>query len=116
MLHEERNITWQKNHETIEDAFWILFDRDGDVPPVSLISEHTGISKRTIYKHYEEMDTSEITGKWKLHMERAMAALSKKAEGGDVYAIQLLAKLTGFTEQKKIEHTSKDVFEVKIVE
>jgi len=100
MYNENRNKTWNDNHAKIEEAFWRLYADTENIPKIKDLVTATGISPKTIYEHYQEMSTEEITEKYKVHLDRAMGALSKKAEDGDVYAIQLLAKLTGWIEKK----------------
>lgn len=96
------------NQEKIDQEFWKLFDETGEVPSVKQLTNSTGLAFKTIYNHYETQYVGDITSKWKIHMDRAMAALCIKAEKGDIQAIQLLAKLTGFIEKKKTEIEVKD--------
>jgi len=113
----DRNDTWNINHAKIEEIFWKEFADTGEVPKVKVLIEKTGLSAKTVYDHYYDMDISEITEKYKIHMDRAMGALVKKAEDGDIYAIQLLAKLSGWVEKKKTELDIKQkTVEVKFSE
>jgi len=102
-INPNRNETWNMNHAKIEEIFWKLYADTGEVPKIKELVKDTGLSPKTVYEHYYEMDVSEITEKYKVHLDRAMAALAKKCEDGDIYAIQLLAKLTGWVEKKKTE-------------
>ena len=113
----DRNEKWNHNHEKIEIAFWQIYAETGLIPKVREISDITGLTPKTIYDHYYDMPVEEITEKYKVHLDRAMGALCKKAEEGDVNAIQLLAKLTGWTEKKKTELEIKNkTVEVKFTD
>ena len=100
---ETRNKTWNINHAKIEESFWKLYADTGEVPKIRELVNETGLTPKTVYEHYYDMDVSEITQKFKIHLDRSMGALAKKAEEGDVSAIQLLAKLVGWTEKRKTE-------------
>lgn len=117
-MHDEtRNKTWNDNHTLIETAFWKIYAETEKIPKISAIVQETGLSPKTIYEHYQDMDTSRITEKYKVHLDRAMSALAVKAEGGDVMAVQLLAKLCGWVEKKKTELDIKQkTVEVKFSE
>lgn len=55
----ERNSTWERNHAQIANAFYSLTKDSVTLPTVSEIAQKTKLSRTTIYKHLEHLETDE---------------------------------------------------------
>jgi len=100
---ENRTKNWNDNQALIEEKYWKFVTENEKAPKIRELAELTGLTRQTISAHYRDLNPEEIFGKYKPYLEEAMFALIEKAKTGDVAAIALLGKFTGFTEKKRTE-------------
>ena len=102
----DKNVTWNNNHAVIMDAFNKLYDENKKFPSMQSLSDETGLSINTIYKHSETLTLENVNTKYKLAGERVANSLLKKIdETGNAAEVKLYNQIVfGYREENKTIH------------
>jgi predicted transcriptional regulator len=90
---------WEYNHHMVTSAISKLMREHGFMPPISVITEETGLSRQTVAKHLKEYKThpefmAEIE-QFKFMAPRVLASVFKFAVNGDTKAARLYFEMVG---------------------
>lgn len=108
MITETGNITWERNHETIENAYAELMQSNLDKgilkrPSITAIAKRAGVDRNTVYKHLEKFKIKDGALVHRLKLDTVLEALSARAMTGDVAAIKLYAQLVCEWSEKTVQ-------------
>lgn len=82
---EQRNITWERNHETILAAYANEMKRTQKVPSISRIAEVTGMNWRTVKAHLTEYQSTLESHPGKLFTDDVVFAMVNEARKGSFF-------------------------------
>jgi DNA-binding phage protein len=93
---------WDRNHTAITEAYITLVQELKRPPTQTQIAERCQLSRESINKHLKELKLDDVTPDIKLHTQRVLLGLTKKAETGDAPAVKLWMQLVhGWVETTK---------------
>jgi len=110
-LSEEdpRRLDWDRNHALIMDAYFRLFVEMKRPPTQSEIAQACNLSRKTITSHASKITLDEVMPGVKLHTQRVLYGLTKRAEQGYRPEVELWLQLVhGWVPKSKHELTGKD--------
>jgi len=107
---ENKNITWQKNHALIMEAYDKLYDETGSVPTFQRIAKECKLSENTVYKHAESLTVENVNVKYKIAAARVTKRLLKNIEeNGKAAEVKLYNQLVmGYRESNTNEIVIQD--------
>lgn len=102
----ERTEVWERNHESIMEAYWKLRSESPlKTPSNTAIAQLSGLSRPTVIKHMREMELSDGATQIKKFRDDVLNAVSLKAIQGDVLAAKLYFQLAyGWTEKTEVKN------------
>ncbi len=96
---------YEKNQALIIEALEEIYNETGnDLPPYKEIAARTGLSTRTVYKHYQNLDFGYIVKRERVHTPKVVQAIRRSAEAGKSKAQKLYAQMM----EKFVEKKSTD--------
>jgi len=96
----EHRAIWERTHFTIQETYLKIFKETGIVPSMRKVSEVSGVSLASIYRHYREMRIEDITEYHKIRADRILFALASAGEKGNERAAKLYFQLVwGYREE-----------------
>lgn len=106
--NSDKNDTYVRNHQIIEEAYVKLYDETGKHPSQTALAKETGLTRQTIYNHYKDLQLRDVSPKYKTRVNNVLNKLAEKAEEGDVQAIKLyLEVVLDWSPKRQIESTEK---------
>lgn len=70
---------WEKNNMNISDAFFDLATKKQRVPSYREIAEHCGVAEKTVQRHLETVEFSDIKQKFRACSDKVLLKLMAKA-------------------------------------
>jgi hypothetical protein len=101
----ERNETWEKNHDLITEKMAILIRRNSRWPSKAEIAKETGLDRRTIYRHMQDLLKQDIMTEQleelKFMMGEVTGNMLDMVMQGDVKAMRLAYEVAGVLKKGK---------------
>jgi hypothetical protein len=93
---------WERNHAAITEAYITLIQELKYSPTQTQIAERCKLSRESVNAHLKELKIEDVTPDIKLHTQRVLLGLTKKAETGDAPAVKLWMQLVhGWKEETR---------------
>lgn len=110
MPEDSKNIIWENNSQRIIKAIMDHLTENGMMPSRQDLTERTGLSRQTIYKHLKEFSFHEVFAeherKLRFMEQHVLAKVLHLAAKGDIGAAKLyfnvIGRLNGKSESDKI--------------
>ena len=113
---DEQNSVWEANHQKILDAIKKATEYAGtSLPTVTEISRLTGLSRKTIYQHFNNFSShpayKQRTEMYEALQSEVVLKICRQAMRGDMHAAKLYLELTGKIQPKNmsINSTSNNI-------
>lgn len=99
---------WERNHQKITKAFFDLYSKKPEWPTFEQLAKASGLSTKTVERHYEEMDFTEVKEKFRAATSSVlMVHLKKCLEGKNPKYFEMWYDFVE-NHDKKIAITGKD--------
>lgn len=108
-MSDTKRKDWELNQKKIETTIIEFIGDQAKMPSFREIAQHTGLSKRSVQRHMDEIDLSAYTEKLKVLSQPLLVKLFQKAmEGKSARFMELWFKVVeGLDSKKHVDVTTK---------
>ena len=99
---------YTSNKATITQAISYYLKKYKEVPTITYLHEATGISRKTISKHFQELSLPNYLQRYRTMTDDVMQALTNTAKAGNVHAIKLWFQLAWDWKEPSIKNSKPD--------
>lgn len=101
-MAKKKRKDWEVNQGLISNAVFVLIKKKMKMPSYQDIAEHTGLAKRTVQRHMEEVSFDDFTQKFRANSEMVLLKLFQRAmEGKSPRFMELWFKVVEGVDSKK---------------